>query len=506
VDHKIAFINDVACRMLGASSKEELIGLNPREFVHPDFRELMDERITRIAAGELLGITEKKIVCLDGSIREIEVNSRSFVFQGKRAIFAMFNDITYRKKAAEEKEKLRLQLFQARKMEAIGTLAGGIAHDFNNILAAILGYAEITLAKLPPGSNVEEDVGQVIKAAQRASVLVRQLLTFSRKSDQQSKPLRIDLLVKEALEMIRSFLPATIDIQADINQESGFVLADPTNIHQVVVNLCTNALHAMGKKPGKLEVKLDPVYLDKDWTDNHPGIDPGSFVRLMVKDNGRGMDEETVSRIYEPYFTTKEEGKGTGLGLSLIHGIVESCHGVIEVESVLGQGTAFHVYLPIFQEEIAMDRETENNCPLPGGDETILFVDDEPDLGSIARSVLSSLGYQVTVEIGSRNALATFQAAPGAFDLVITDQTMPGLTGVELSRTMLSQRPDQAIILCTGNNTVLLPEEVEAIGIKRVMVKPLSQRMLAETVRQVLDGTQAENQHDSLPGFHESIQ
>ena len=386
-----------------------------------------------------------------------------------------------------EKKRLEGELFQAQKMEAIGTLAGGIAHDFNNILSAIVGYAELAKAKLPKTSQVVFDIDQVITAGERATELVRQILTFSRKANQQKKPLRIDLIINEALKLLRSSLPTTIDIQASIDKEASLVLADPTSIHQIVVNLCTNASHAIGNEKGELKVTLGRVYLEPEQIADKSKVQTGSFVVLTVQDDGKGMDGKTVARIFEPYFTTKKQGKGTGLGLAMIHGIVEEYNGFIEVKSAPGKGTTFQVYLPAMEEKRMVITDEENYSPLPTGNENILFIDDELAIVNSSRSILTSLGYNVTAETKSTKALVKFQASTGAFDLVITDQTMPDVTGVELAQVMLQQRPDLPIILCTGYTSAISEDEVYAIGIKSFVIKPLKTRMLAETVRRVLD-------------------
>ncbi|MCI5165820.1 MAG: response regulator [Candidatus Electrothrix sp. GM3_4] len=395
-----------------------------------------------------------------------------------------------------DKKKLEEELFQSRKMEAIGTLAGGIAHDFNNILAAILGYTEIIQFSLPKDSPLKNDLNQIILAGNRASDLIKQILTFSRKKKQQKEELQINRTVQEAVKMMRSSLPTSIDIREDIDEQCGLVLADPTNIHQIILNLFTNAFHAIGKEQGILQLSLKPVVLpperiadNTDNTDNadKPEIQPGSFVELTVQDSGQGMDKITMSRIFDPYFTTKEQGAGTGLGLAVIHGIVEDCKGFIEVESVAGQGSAFHVYLPTVNKKTREKPKTALRTPLPGGKERILFVDDEVNITRISRSLLSTLGYRVTVETQSLKALEKFHENPKGFDLLITDHTMPGLTGEDLARSVLQLRPDLPVILCTGYTAAFSEQKARQLGIKKYVIKPLSTRELANIVRNVLD-------------------
>lgn len=405
-------------------------------------------------------------------------------FDGYRGVS---RDITRRISTAKATDQLKEQLHQAQKMEAIGTLAGGIAHDFNNILSAIIGYAEIAREELPATSQTAQDIDQVIAAGLRATELVKQILTFSRKSDQKKEPLRVDLVIKEALKMLRSTLPATIDIQTNINPASGLVLANPTNIHQIVVNLCTNASHAIGNDKGILEVSLKPIDLNSAQVAGKPQVQAGSFILFTVKDNGAGMDKETASRIFEPYFTTWDQEEGTGLGLALIQSIVEDTNGFVQVESSPGEGSSFHIYLPTIQEDSTLTADTDKNTPLPTGTERILIIDDEEEITEIIKIHLSKLGYTIITKTKSTEALDLFLADCEAFDLVITDQTMPEITGEELARAMLKVKPDLPIILCTGYTSALSQDDAHDIGIRRFITKPVNQRFLAETIRSVLD-------------------
>lgn len=404
-------------------------------------------------------------------------------------IFDHNNKVQYSVHVAQditEKKRLEEELLQAHKMEAIGTLAGGIAHDFNNILAAMMGYAEIARMRLPEESEVTDDISQIITAGRRAADLVKQILTFSRKTDQEKTPLLMYLVVQEAMKMMRSSLPTSIDIETRIDKNSGQVLVDPTSIHQVIVNLCTNASQAMGNAKGKLKVTLGRTDLKPEQIPDNLTVDPGPFIVLTVKDSGKGMDAKTMERIFEPYYTTKKQGEGTGLGLAVTHGIVMDCKGFIQVESSLGKGTTFQVYLPALEQDSILSVDTENNGPLPTGNEKILYIDDEPAIARVAEIALSALGYQVTIETRSTRALKRFQTAPEFFDLVITDQTMPELTGLELAQAMLELRPELPIILCTGYSSALTEEEAYDVGIMSYMAKPTNQKVLAETVRKLL--------------------
>ncbi len=387
------------------------------------------------------------------------------------------------------KIEMEARLRQSQKMEAIGTLAGGIAHDFNNILAPILGYTELALTRLSPHDPLAVDLHQVIKAALRAKDLVQQILAFSRQSPKERKPLQPHLVVKEALKLLRASLPSTIEIREEISPECGAILADPTQVHQIIMNLCTNAYQAMREKGGVLGVSLMKVTIgEENGKVISAELAPGEYVLLEVSDTGRGMDRATLARIFEPYFTTKPTGEGTGLGLSVVHGIVKSHQGQITVYSEPGRGTNFHVYLPRVAEATtavlpigAVSQET-----IPTGTERLLVVDDEAMITSMLRVILQNLGYQVTISDSSLEALALVEHDPTAFDLLITDMTMPGLTGFELAQKILAIRPDLPIILCTGFSELINKEQAQAMGIRAYLMKPVSVRELAQAVRKAL--------------------
>lgn len=392
-------------------------------------------------------------------------------------------DITKQKKLEEE-------LFQAHKMEAIGTLAGGIAHDFNNILSAIIGFSE--LAKLHISAEdvtANEYLHQVLNSSRRASELVRQILTFSRKSPAQKESLEPHLIVKEAMKMLHSSLPTTITIQEDIDSDCGTILADPTNIHQIVVNLCINALHAMEMEQGTLNVSLHRKEIHaEDITEKD--VSPGDFVVLSVSDTGKGMDDETLGRIFEPYFTTKQMNKGTGLGLALIHGIVKDCNGFIQVKSRLGQGSEFHIYFPAQAKKMGDSFTRQLESMFPPGNERILTVDDEESIVDIQKKFLERLGYEVTAVTDSREALDIFRAHPDNFDLLITDQTMPTLTGAALTEAVLQIKPSMPVILCTGYSSVFSEKEAATLGIRKFAIKPVATSQLAKIIREALDDQQ----------------
>jgi PAS domain S-box-containing protein len=422
----------------------------------------------------------------DGST--VWVGSRLDVIQwdGAPAMQLIAMDITERKRAEEERTRLELQLRQAQKMEAIGTLAGGIAHDFNNILAAILGYTELAMYDLPETSVPLQNLREVLKAGQRAKGLVQQILTFSRQTGQTRSSVQLYLLVKEILSLLRASLPATIEIRHELHADSGMILADITQMHQVVMNLCTNAEYAMRGRSGILNIHVEGIEVDAAFASQHPPLRAGPYVRLTVQDTGHGMDAATLSRIFEPFYTTKGAGEGTGMGLAVVHGIVASHGGAITVESTPGVGTTFAVYLPRIAEAMGVTIFTEDQ-PLAGGNERVLFVDDEAPLAQLGHDMLDRLGYGVEICTSSTEALERFQATPDSFDLVITDQTMPKMSGELLTKALRRIRPDIPIILCTGFSHVVDALKAREIGIDAFLLKPLVIRDLAQTIRQVLD-------------------
>jgi nitrogen-specific signal transduction histidine kinase len=384
---------------------------------------------------------------------------------------------------------LERQLRQAQKMEAIGTLAGGIAHDFNNILAPIIGYVEMALEEVPEDSSLNHDLSQVQKAAQRAKDLVKQILTFSRQTEKvENRPVRVSLIVKEALKLLRASLPSTIEIRRQTSRAaaSGTVMTDPTRMHQVLMNLCTNAAHAMKEKGGLLEIRLTDRELDGELLAHFPKAKPGPYLQLSVSDTGQGMSQDVKQRIFDPYFTTKGPGEGTGMGLAVVYGILKNLGGAITVYSEPGKGSVFHVFLPVTQPGSVHGEKAPP--PLPSGHGRILFVDDEEVIVNMARIMLKRLGYEVIGESDSRLALDTFRADPEAFDVVVTDLTMPGLTGVDLARELLRLRPDIPIVLCTGFSETETAEKARQVGIKELLMKPLVMRDIAEAIQKVMAG------------------
>jgi two-component system, cell cycle sensor histidine kinase and response regulator CckA len=388
---------------------------------------------------------------------------------------------------AREKE-LETQLRQAQKMEAIGTLAGGIAHDFNNILGAMIGFSELALDDVPAESEVQAYLREILHGGQRAAELVDQILTFSRETEQDRRPVRLQAVVAEALKLLRGSLPPSIDIVQHIEESCAPVLADPTQIHQVLMNLCTNAWHAMRPRGGILEVRLEPFSPDEKFLEAYPEMNPGPHVRLVVRDTGCGMPRQVIERIFDPYFTTKEQGEGTGLGLSTVHGIVRGHNGMICVDSRPGEGSSFLICLPCFAEEQTTHPVSAGAPGDVRGSGQVLLVDDEEALAQLEGRALRRLGYAVTISHNGETGLYRFKQEPDRWDIVVTDQIMPGLSGTAMAREILKIRPDIPIILCTGFSENLPREEIAAAGIREILKKPVVNRVMAQAVRRHLGG------------------
>jgi len=385
-----------------------------------------------------------------------------------------------------EQEGLEAELRQAQKMQAIGTLAGGIAHDFNNILAAMIGFTELAIDDVENNPRASRHLEQVRKAGYRGRELVKQILTFSRQGEQEKKPVQVAPIVREVLKLMRASLPSTVDVRQRIETEDGIILADPVQIHQLLINLCTNAGQAMKSGQGALEVRMSNFILVAGEDLPHPDMEPGAYVRLSVSDTGPGIDDLIKNRIFEPFFSTRQSDSG-GMGLSVVYGIVKSHNGAITVSSAPGRGSTFTVYFRRIQSPVAAEERAKGARAATKGKGRILFVDDEEALVEIAKQMLERLGYEVIAEKDSVRALKQFQRNPEKFDLVITDQTMPNMTGIELARKLMSIKKDIPIILCTGFSEVISPEAAKAMGIREFVMKPIIKKDMAETIRRVID-------------------
>jgi PAS domain S-box-containing protein len=477
-------------------SVERITGYRPEEFyqdpsllekvIHPDDRAFMACHIQEeLGVGEARSI-EFRIITKNGEERWIgHICQPVYSPEGKNLGRRSSNrDISGRKRSESETMKLESQLRQAHKMEAIGTLAGGIAHDFNNILSPIMMYTEIAL-RSAADDNMRLYLEQVLKSSRRASDLVKQILAISRQTEQQRIIMQLSPIIKESLKLLRASFPSTIEIRQHLAPEGDWLVADPTEIYQVVMNLFTNAAHALKENSGVIDVNLDVVEIHQEQSALGLTLQPGSYVRLSLQDSGQGMTPEVMERIFEPYFTTKETGEGTGLGLALVHSIVKAYRGGINVSSEPGKGTLFQVLLPKAGSSETL--EAKEAGPLPTGQERILMVDDEADIVEATKIILEQAGYRVSPFTDSRAALAAFRDAPDSFDLVITDLTMPGVTGVELTQALLEISPRLPILLCTGYGGALTGDKARALGIREVMLKPIIPQELTARIRQILD-------------------
>lgn len=478
-DMRIARANNAAASYVGVGA-EQLVG----KFCYEVFRgktspcQNCPEMLTLDDKQNHSGIIEHKNT---GKVFLVSTSAILDENDHVKNIVHVAKDITFQKDLEEE-------LYQARKMEAIGTLAGGIAHDFNNILTGVLGSAELLKDDISRNKVTStEKIDYVIKGALRARDLVSQILTFSRKSIQQPLPLKSHLIVNESLKLLRSTLPSSVEINQVIDKECGMIVADPTKLQQVLMNLCTNALQAMDNEKGVLTVTLRCRELTRHDLLSEKKIKPGQFVELAVSDTGHGIEQKNIKRIFEPYFTTRGMGRGTGLGLALVHGVVRDHDGLIKVESIPGQGSTFRIYFPVVKETEKQSTSYSSAQNQLSGKERILLVDDEISVVDVIREGLTRLGYSVQATTDSQEALQLFCSDPQAYDLVITDQTMPGITGVELARKMSKVRKDIPIILCTGYSSVVNEENSAQLGIREFVMKPLEMNVLANVVRKVLD-------------------
>jgi len=400
-------------------------------------------------------------------------------------------DITARKRAEDHEKTVEAKLIQAQKMEALGALAGGIAHDFNNILGAMAGFTEMALLAAPEEGQFKENLEQVLKGGKRAKQLVKQILAFSRQHEQERRPVQLARIVRESVRFLRATLPASIEIRHQASLDPGPVLADPTQLHQVLMNLCANAAQAIGQERGLLEISLDSLELDGQAAASlDPELHPGPYVRLMVRDNGPGIDPGIIDRIFEPFFTTKRRGQGTGMGLSVVHGIVKSHGGGISVSSQPGRGAAFQIWLP--RCERSEELESRPSEALPRGEGRILLVDDEKPLVDTGRQMMEYLGYQVVGADSSLEALEQFRSRPDYFDAVVTDLTMPQMTGFELARELRTLRPEIPLILCTGYGEDLTPEDIAPLGFRAYVMKPVLMGDLAQALRRALGPSKRE--------------
>jgi CheY-like chemotaxis protein len=385
----------------------------------------------------------------------------------------------------EEKKKLEAQLFQSQKMESLGLLAGGIAHDFNNILFAIQGNIQITLYSLSEDSPLRSHLDEAMKALNRAKEMVKHILAFSRQSEAEKKPVKVQFIIKEVVRLLNSSIPSTITIHQNIDSDAGPVYADPSQIHQILMNLATNAFHAMENDGGHFELNLDQVEISSDELTIHPDIQQGKYIKLTISDTGQGINPEIMGKIFDPYFTTKAIGKGSGLGLSLVHGIVKNHRGAITVYSQPGKGTVFTILLPVIEETIVNKRKEKTDA-LYLGKESILFVDDDESIARMMARMLKKIGYQVEVRTNPVEALALFKEKSDQFDIVITDMTMPQMTGDSLAEKLREIRHDIPIIICTGYSSLIDEDKSKKMNMFFIM-KPITIVDIGKMIRKALD-------------------
>ncbi|HPS87120.1 MAG TPA: response regulator [Spirochaetota bacterium] len=480
---KLDLFNKSFLSMLGYSSESHLeLSLYD---IHPEDKlESVIDQFNRIASGTTKMTRNIPVKKSDGSLIYCDITGTPIELNGRDYIIGIFRDMTEARKSAIEKNAFETRLHHIQKMEAIGTLAGGVAHDFNNILTAIMGLTELSINTPSVVGPVRKNLEQILQSCYRARDLVSQLLSISYKGEKKLEPLNLTPVIKDAVSLIRATLPATILIRTIIDAELDTVLADKTQINQILINLCTNAAHSMDLMEGEITIKLLNMYIDNDYITTHPGLKEGWHVLIEVTDNGSGISPDIIDRIFEPFFTTKEKGKGTGLGLSVIHGIVNNHKGSISVQSEPGKGTVFEVFLPVTGEP---SRHMEKTIEKPhSGNATILLVDDEKMLTEINSSILESMGYTVLTCNNGSEALEIFRNHPGTINLVITDMTMPGMTGLHLTSEIRKINPHIPVLLCTGFNEQLTREKTEAAGIYEILMKPFTSLELGQAIKRGL--------------------
>ena len=482
-------------KIWGSETARQIYGFDPEstDFTTDEIENCIPER-ERVHQALIDLIEQNKPYNLEFEIQPITGSSKRTIRSIAEILFddngapqkvvGVIQDITMQNKAEKEKIRLERQLKQSQKMESIGNLAGGIAHDFNNILSSVIGFTELALDDVAKGTPMEDDLQEVYTAGKRARDLVKQILAFARQSDEEQKPMRVDTIAKEVAKLVRSTIPTTIEVIENIESRA-LIMGNPSQVHQVFLNLCTNAAQAMEDTGGILEIGLADVELDAQSALPLSKLSPGKYMKITVSDNGSGIPPDIIGSIFEPYFTTKNVGEGTGMGLALVHGIVESYGGKIAVESELGKGTVFSAYLPVTK--MHKDYRPYEKEDLPSGTERILFVDDELPIARMGSQILERLGYRVTVRTSSVEALELFCSKPHSFDLVISDMTMPNMTGDELAMELISTRHDIPVILCTGYSKKISDKNAAKIGIKAFAYKPVVKADLAKTVRKVLD-------------------
>ncbi len=482
----LIYANKAFVKMYGFDSADEIIGTSPSDLC-ADSRipEKLIQKLQEDGEYEFEHVAKKR----DGSTFDVLMHATlAHDEQGNEIYPTSCIDITVRNKSQREKEELEKQLKQSQKLESIGTLAGGIAHEFNNMLAIIMGNNELIMDEVPEGSLAKESTEEIRSAGIRAREVVKQLLTYSRQDNAVKKIMDFKFVVQESMKLIRSSTPANIQIEQNISADTYPVVGNDTQINQLLINLCNNAVHALPEKGGRISIELLNETIDRKQDKPQTKLPPGQYAKLTVSDNGIGMDGEILDRVFEPYFTTKDVGEGTGIGMAVVHGIVARHGGVITVDSKPDQGTSFTIFLPAH--EGLLEQETDKQDILPVGDEYILYVDDEPSIALLGKRLLESLGYRTESITNPEEALDMVRSDPNRFDLLITDMAMPDMTGDQLITETLKIRQDMPTIICTGYSSKISEKEAAGIGVHSYIMKPINKSELAKLVRKVLDGAE----------------
>jgi PAS domain S-box-containing protein len=495
--HDAIFFKDLESRYIVANEKTlEAFGLPKEDVIGKNDYELMPDQ-----KEAQKNVSDDQIVFKSGKSTEIYkhmtgAGGKEYWFQAIKVpqfdndgkvigLVGIARDITEKKRAEEEKHKLEAQLQQARKMESIGTLAGGIAHDFNNILEVILANTEFALGDIPKSNPLYTNLEEIKNASMNAAGIVRQLLNFSHKNNQELKPTDAINVIKDAIKFLRSAIPSTIEINTNFKTQEVTILTDPVHINQVLMNLGSNASQAMDETGGILEINVEKETLKEDSAKIYPDIDKGDYVKITVSDTGPGIEPDIIERIFDPYFTTKELGEGSGMGLAVVHSIVKNHNGAITVDSQPGKGATFTILFPVINVRPALETKSPDELPL--GSESILFVDDEISIANITQKILKRFGYRVITSLNPLEALKLFASKPHDFDLVITDMRMPQMNGVELSEKLKEIRPNIPVILFTGHSSLIDEEKAKKLGISACVMKPIMVKNIARTIRNLLD-------------------
>jgi PAS domain S-box-containing protein len=468
-------------------SQERILGRPFADFLtHGARRALTDQHWPHLEAHNDLREIPLEMVTQNGGVIDVLWSHRTMYDTDGRLIFSLgvIQDVSAQKAAARAQRRLQDQLRQAQKMESVGILAGGIAHDFNNILASIMGYTELTIDDVAADTAAAANLHEVLCASKRARDLVKQILTFARRSDEEIKPIQLSRITREVLTLLRSSIPATIDIKSRLDSDA-LIMANDTQVHQMLMNLCTNAAYSMRGGCGTLSIDLTQVELEPPGSQAPSALPPGAYLKLTVSDTGGGVPQALRDRIFEPYFSTKPTGEGTGMGLAMVHGIVEEYGGRITVSDNEPQGARFQILLPITH--LGEQAFTEPDTTVPGGAERILLVDDEAPIARLGRQILTRLGYRAVIATSAQTALEQLRRSSAAFDLLVTDMTMPGMTGDQLAAAARELSPNLPVILCTGYRHPIPKARADAVGICAVILKPVTKRLLAQTIRKVLD-------------------